>query len=527
MSLANNILKIRTKYNISQEQLAEKLGVSRQAVQKWENGTSVPDLNHIINIAKRFGFSVDALILDSDLRIMEELKNDRLVQPCFEKMHVWNTYSKQLGAEHLQCVSEGKDITDYAALFDEVVKFPDGPQKEKIAEGIYELCMALPVKDDFAFDEPSDLNKIFEKSKGCTEKLAKPSKKDFESKVKGAWYGRIAGCLLGKPIEGIRTNELIPFLKETGNYPLHRYIVKADITEEIINKYSFRFDNKDYTYADCISAAPSDDDTNYTVLGQVIINDFGRAFNPEDVAATWLTRQPQTAYCTAERVAYNNFVKGYLPPVSAIYKNPYREYIGAQIRADYFGYINPADPKTAADMAWRDASISHVKNGIYGEMFVAAMLAGAAAEDNFEKIIKIGLSQIPTTSRLYESISRVVSWYKSGIKSEKVFENIHAEWDEKVIFAWCHTISNAMIVTASLLYAKDFSNAICMAVQTGFDTDCNGATVGSIYGMAKGFDAIPYEWITPINGKLRTDIAGRNLIEVDELVEKTILHAGY
>ena len=527
MSLANNILKIRTKYNISQEQLAEKLGVSRQAVQKWENGTSVPDLNHIINIAKRFGFSIDALILDSDLRIMEELKNDRLIQPCFEKMHVWNTYSKQLGVEHLQCVSEGKDITDYATLFDEIGKLPDGPQKEKIAEGIYELCMALPVKDDFAFDEPSDLNKIFEKSKGCTEKLAKPSKKDFESKVKGAWYGRIAGCLLGKPIEGIRTNELIPFLKETGNYPLHRYIVKADITEEIINKYSFRFDNKDYTYADCISAAPSDDDTNYTVLGQIILYNYGRDFTPEDVSNVWLNYQPQTAYCTAERVAYNNFINGYLPPASAVYKNPYREYIGAQIRADYFGYINPADPKTAAEMAWRDASISHVKNGIYGEMFVAAMLAAAATTDDFEKIIEIGLSQIPQTSRLYESVNRVLGWYCDGATKDEVFKNIHAEWDEYTNFAWCHTISNAMIVATALLYGKDFSGAICMAVETGFDTDCNGATVGSIYGMAKGFDIIPSEWITPLNGKLQVGIIGKNPVEIEELIEKTVVHAGY
>ncbi len=526
MSLANNILKIRTKYNISQEQLAEKLGVSRQAVQKWENGAAIPDLNHIINIAKKFGFSIDALILDSDSRIMEELKNDRLIQPCFEKMHLYNSYSKQLDVEYEQCVGEGKDVTNYSALFDEIQKIPDGPHKKKIAEGIYELCMSIPVSESFKFDEPSDLNKISELSNGLSKELVKPQKEEFKNKVKGAWYGRIAGCLLGKPIECIRTNELIPFLKETGNYPMHRYITSTDATEEVTSKYNFHFSYTSF-YADNLTSAPCDDDTNYTVLGQKIIEDYGRDFTPEDVAASWIESQPQTAYCTAERVAYNNFTNGYLPPASAVYKNPYREFIGAQIRADYFGYINPADPKTAAEMAWRDASISHVKNGIYGEMFVAAMLAGAAATDDFEEIIKIGLGQIPQTSRLFDSITRLISWYKDGTKCEEAFERIHTEWDEYTNYGWCHTIPNAMIVVASLLYGEDYGKAICLAVQTGFDTDCNGATVGSIYGMAKGFGAIQTKWLAPFDGKLNTSILGKNLVDIDEAIEKTLIHAGY
>ena len=76
-------------------------------------------------------------------------------------------------------------------------------------------------------------------------------------------FGR-AGCMLGKAVECIKSDELIPFLKETGNYPLHRYIYASDLTEEIIRKYRFDFSTREYV--DRLDFMPSDDDMNYLVM---------------------------------------------------------------------------------------------------------------------------------------------------------------------------------------------------------------------------------------------------------------------
>ena len=65
------------------------------------------------------------------------------------------------------------------------------------------------------------------------------------------------------------------------------------------------------------------------------------------------------------------------------------------------------DSHAAAEMAWHDASLSHIKNGIYEAMFIATMLARAAVSTDIADVIQSGLSEIPHTSSLYKSISEM------------------------------------------------------------------------------------------------------------------------
>ncbi len=435
----------------------------------------------------------------------------------------FNRYPADLKTEYIQSVEEGLDIEKYKSLFDAVAALPYGEYKTRMSDIIYEMVINSKIRSGYKYNEPSSYKEIKALRKPHEFESKMPDSDTLRKKLLGAWTGRACGCLLGKPVEGIRSDEFIPLLKETGNYPMHRYILSSDITDEICSHYKFFLKNK--AYADTVDGMPVDDDTNYVVLYQKIIEDYGRDFKPKDVASAWMKYQSVYSYFTAERIAYVNFINCIESPASAMYKNVCREWIGAQIRGDYFGYINPGNPEEAAEMAFRDACISHVKNGIYGEMFAAAMIACAAVTDNIDYIILGGLAQIPSTSRLYEAVMKIFDGYKNGMTPEECFEMIHSDYDEHTDHGWCHTISNAMIVAAALLYGNgDFGKSICFAVGMAFDTDCNGATVGSILGMRNTADGIDEYWKKPVNGKIHTSIFGVETVDIGQAAEKTLEH---
>ncbi len=443
------------------------------------------------------------------------------IEPDYENIHEYEFYPANLLTEYQQCIDEGLDIAAYKDVFTAVYHLPNNAHKKALGDVLFQVVCNAKQRENYPYNEPSDFASIQALRKPHTYSQTLPA--DMEDRLLGAWLGRICGCMLGKPIEGIHTDELIPFLKETGNYPLHRYVLRTDVTEETLQKYQFPF-NID-CYADVLTGMPPDDDTNYMVLYQEIIEKYGRNFTSGDVAKAWLEWQPKDAYFTAERVAFCNLVGGFAPPQSAVYQNAYREWIGAQIRGDYFGYINPGKPEIAAEMAWRDACISHTKNGIYGEMFAAAMLSVAAVNGNIKDILLGGLAQIPYTSRLYRDVMSVLTGFENGVCQADCFQAIHQKYDEHTSHGWCHTIPNAMIVAAALLYGGgDYQKSICMAVETAFDTDCNAATVGSVLGMAYGSSIIPEYWTKPLHNTLHTTIFGVGSVKITDRVKMTLQH---
>ncbi len=439
----------------------------------------------------------------------------------------WLTYSEQLSIELLQSRDEGKDVSGYEKKVEEILKL-QGAEREKRAAALMDELAALPVQAGYPYREPSDLEGIQrETGERFARRRVELPEEALYDKILGAWLGRCAGCLLGQPIEGWKRARILGLLKETDNYPF-RYYISSDVSAEIRERYDIQdkawvYGSSKKSWINNVEHMVEDDDTNYTIIALSLLERFGLDFTPENVAETWLMNLPILHVCTAERVAYKNLVNLIPPPGSAVYRNAYREWIGAQIRGDFFGYITPGNPALGAEMAWRDASISHVKNGIYGEMWVAAMLSAAAVVDDMEDVIRIGLGEIPQKSRLAEALRDVLTWKKSGMDWEKALDEIHRRYDENNGHDWCHTISNAVIVAAALLYGeKDFEKSISMAVLAAFDTDCNGATVGSILGMVLGAKNLPNKWIAPLNNLIKSGVDGFQLVKISELAERTL-----
>ena len=442
---------------------------------------------------------------------------------------MWLRLGEDLPVELEQSRDEGRNVDVYEQ---EVRKIQDmdlnNPKREKLAHELYDKLQALPVTSDHTYNEPSELDEIWaaRPDKRFGKKIPEFSEDELYNRIYGAWLGRCAGCLLGMPIENWKRERILGLLHDTDNHPINYYI-SSNIDSALREKYDIHDQVPDdkYSYFKWINNVkhmPEDDDTNYTIIALKLIETYGHNFKPDDVAECWLKSIPILHTCTAERVAYRNFANLVLPPLSAIHLNPYREWIGAQIRADLYGYINPGDTKNAASMAWRDASISHVKNGIYGSMATAAKIAAAFVTANPREIILAAMGEIPEHSRLYECFDTVLNWHRDGVASDDALNRIHQMYDENNPHQWCHTNPNAMVVATAVLYGEmDLEKTIGLTIAAAFDTDCNAATAGSIVGAAIGAIALPKKWIQPLNDTISSGVDGFGSIAISELAHRT------
>jgi len=329
--------------------------------------------------------------------------------------------------------------------------------------------------------------------------------------------------MLGKAVEALSglsgRDALRAYLEKANALPLRDYVPWVEGAPDVIFKKACR--------GRLGRASSADDDINYSVLvlALELLEAHGRDLSTEDVARAWVMRLPAGMTFTAERAAYRTLLSegtewfglAEIPPgfdLSRCSDNEYNDWIGAQIRADVYGWVAPGAPELAARLARADASLSHRGDGVHGAALVAAWGAAIPEATDLSSALDRAVEFIPADSDAAEAVSL-------GRKLAEEGKDAMAIHERYADLSPVHTINNLALVVWSLLsYPDDFDAAIGEVVATGWDTDCNGATVGGLWALQG--KPVPERWMHAWQGRVGVSLAGTGEIELDELVDRTV-----
>ena len=270
---------------------------------------------------------------------------------------------------------------------------------------------------------------------------------DRSARLRGAWTGRAAGCLLGKPVEKIPRAGVRAIAEDTGNWPVAGYFTAAGLRPETAASYPWNRRSAATSLVENIDGMPEDDDLNYPLLNLALLERVGDTFDTDDVALAWLDNLPAGRVFTAERVVYRNLLLALPPERTARRRNPFREWIGAVIRGDVFGWVRPGDPQGAARLAWRDARLSHTRNGVYGELWAAALAAASLTAADVGEVLTSAAQVVPAASDLADAIGFGTELGRRTADLDLALDALHQRYGH---LHWVHVLNNAATIAWAL-----------------------------------------------------------------------------
>lgn len=309
----------------------------------------------------------------------------------------------------------------------------------------------------------------------------------FRDQTYAGWLAQIIGAAYGTALEGYTTAQL-----ERAFGAMDQYVRKPNTM------------NDDITYE------------------LAFLNAFERSgyeITSKEIAAEWLALIP--AGWSAEQIALDNIRMGIMPPSSGRLYNPFNEWIGAQMRGAICGMAAPGNPKLAADLAWKDGEISHINNGIIGEVFNAMLVAMAYERQDIRKLLREVIEGLPPDSEY----TRIVQYALNQCQAHEEWREAWKLCEEKVKrYNWIHAYPNAAAEVVALWYGDgDFDKTIVLSGKLGQDVDCNAAQILSILGIMNGLDSIPEKWIAPFgDDRLETYVRSMKEMTIGSLADWTV-----
>jgi len=290
----------------------------------------------------------------------------------------------------------------------------------------------------------------------------------FRDKVLGCWSGKNCGGTLGAPLEKI-WGEPEPF--DTWWYPELR------------------------------EGGIPNDDLEMQLIWLKALEEVGPELRAADLARYWLAH-----------IGYNwdeygqsktNLRLGLMPPVSGYYNNLFRDCMGCPIRSEIWACIAPGNPRLAVRYAYEDAICDHAGGeSIYGEMFNTAIQSAAFVISDPIKLLDIGRSYVKKGSATAIAVDAALDAWHAGLTWQ--------EARKRVLEATPHENAqyspiNIAFQVIGWLWGADFGDAICKAVNCGYDTDCTGATLGAVLGIIEGRSGLPDRWTEPLGDDIATN----------------------
>lgn len=292
---------------------------------------------------------------------------------------------------------------------------------------------------------------------------------EFRDQVYACWLGKNIGGTLGMPFEG-----------------------KTDL-----NNITF--------YTKIKAGEPTaNDDLDLQILWLKAMEENNCQVDAYTLGEYWLKYVPPIANWNEYGVGKTNMRLGIMPPLSGEYNNAkWKTSNGAWIRSEIWACLAPGNPMLAAQFAWNDACVDHgCTDGTFAEIFTATLESAAFIEKDRDKLIQFALTMIPKDCRVAIAVNTAVEAKKSGLTWQEAREAVIMATKE---LGWFQAPRNVAFTMIGWLYGEnDFGKSICIAVNCGDDTDCTGATLGSILGIIHGTSIIPEKWRAPIGDGIKT-----------------------
>lgn len=309
---------------------------------------------------------------------------------------------------------------------------------------------------------------------------------DLYDRVHGGWLGEIIGGALGTAVEGFKSSQIWDTFGEITEYVKPPETMNDDITFELAFLKAFEKKGYDIT--------------------------------SDDIADMWVALIP-FAY-TAEEVALRHMRSGVYPPDSGYVINPYREMIGAAMRAAICGAVAPGNPKLAAELAWKDGCVSHHNNGILAEIFNAVLISMAYVETDMPTAMLKAFNCVPKDSEFYTVLDFALKACEKSSDYREAWELCEEKYK---MYNWVHTYPNLAAQVVAIYFAKnDFDKAMTILMMAGQDNDCTGGPIGHAYGAMFGTKCLPEKFVGPLEDRLDSYVRTMESQKISDLSSRTV-----